>query len=203
MMHSVIEEQMRFFFILGLVACLFGCQTQSKETTKIMANPTVTIRTTLGEIQLELFEDKAPVTVKNFLRYVDEKHYHQTIFHRVIDGFMIQGGGMTSDMKQKTTHEPIHNEADNRLANKRGTIAMARTSEVHSSTAQFFINVVDNNFLDYRNPTPTGYGYCVFGQVTSGMEIVDKIKNAKTTIKKGLQDVPADTIEIKEIVRNQ
>jgi peptidyl-prolyl cis-trans isomerase B (cyclophilin B) len=194
---------MKFFFILGAAACLFGCQTQSKETTKAMANPNVIIKTNLGDIQVELFADKAPLTVNNFLRYVDEKHYHQTIFHRVIDGFMIQGGGMTADMKPKPTHESIFNEADNQLSNKRGTIAMARTSEVHSSTAQFFINVVDNNFLDYRNSTPSGYGYCVFGKVTSGMDIVDKIKNSQTATKKGLQDVPVETIEIKEILRKK
>jgi cyclophilin family peptidyl-prolyl cis-trans isomerase len=193
---------MRFMCFLGIAVLLFGCQTQSKETTKTMTNPLVTIRTNLGEIQLELFEDKAPITVKNFLQYVDEKHYNDTIFHRVIDEFMIQGGGMSSDLKQKSTHDSIRNEADNRLSNKRGTISMARTSEVHSSTSQFFINVVDNTFLDYRNPTPSGYGYCVFGKVVSGMDIVDTIKACKTTIKKGMQDVPVENIEIKEIVRN-
>lgn len=166
-----------------------------------MTMSTVIIRTNLGDIQVELYEDKAPLTVKNFLRYVDEKFYNNTIFHRVIDGFMIQGGGMTAELKPKNPHEPIRNEAENRLSNKSGTIAMARTSEIHSSTSQFFINVADNHFLDYRNPTPSGYGYCVFGKVVSGMEIVDTIKSAKTTTKKGLQDVPVETIEILEIVR--
>lgn len=193
---------MRVFLILAAVTCLIGCQSQNKEEPR-MTNPTVTLRTTLGVIQVELFEDKAPNTVSNFLRYVDEKHYDHTIFHRVIDGFMIQGGGMNVDLKQKSTREAIRNEADNRIANKRGTLAMARTSEVHSATAQFFINVADNGFLDYRNPTPSGFGYCVFGKVISGMEIVDKIKTAATTSKKGMQDVPVDTIEILEIVKNK
>jgi len=192
---------MRLAFILLITTFLFGCQTQTKETLKIMTNPIITICTNLGDIQIELFEDKAPITVKNFLRYVDEKHYDQTIFHRVIDGFMIQGGGFTSDMKQKSTHEPIRNEADNRVSNKRGTLAMARTSEVHSASAQFFINVVDNPFLDYRSSSPSGFGYCVFGQVISGMDVVDKIKICKTTIKNGMQDVPVETIQIKEIFR--
>lgn len=168
-----------------------------------MANPTVTLRTTLGDVQIELLADKAPLTVKNFLRYVDEKHYNHTIFHRVIDGFMIQGGGMNAEMKEKSAHEPVHNEATNRVSNLVGTVAMARTSEVHSASAQFFINVADNTFLDHRNPTPSGYGYCVFGKVTSGMDIVNKIKTAKTTTKKGHENVPIQTIEILEIVRNK
>lgn len=165
-------------------------------------NPIVTMRTTHGEIKLELFANKAPVTVKNFLRYVDENHYNNTIFHRVIDGFMIQGGGLTGEMKEKATHDPIQNEASNGLSNKRGTIAMARTSEIHSATSQFFINVVDNDFLDHRSPTSSGYGYCVFGHVISGMDVVDKIKAAETSTKKGHQDVPLKTIEILEITRD-
>ena len=168
-----------------------------------MTNPTVTIRTNHGDIQVELFADKAPITVKNFLRYVDEKHYNHTIFHRVIDGFMIQGGGMDSEMKEKAVHDSIHNEADNRVSNKIGTLAMARTSEVHSATAQFYINVADNTFLDHRNPTPSGYGYCVFGKVLSGMEVVNKIKAVKTADKKGHQNVPVTAVEIVEIVRNK
>ncbi len=166
-----------------------------------MSNQIVTIRTNLGNIDVELATDKAPTTVTNFLRYVDEKHFNHTIFHRVIDGFMIQGGGFTADMKQKPTHEPIQNEAGNGLQNLRGTLAMARTSDVHSATAQFFINVADNDFLNYRNPTGQGFGYCVFGKVISGMDVVDKIKNAKTGTRKGMQDVPVETIEILEIVR--
>lgn len=161
-----------------------------------MLNPIVKLQTSLGDIEIELFEDKAPETVKNFLRYVDEGHYNETVFHRVIDGFMIQGGGYSEEMKERQTHEPIKNEADNRLSNKKGTIAMARTSDVHSATAQFFINVSDNDFLDHKNPMPTGYGYCVFGKVVSGMDVVDKIKKVKTSSKKGHQDVPVEAIVI-------
>ena len=167
-----------------------------------MNHPTVTIQTNYGNIQLELFDDTAPLTVSNFLRYVDEKHYNQTIFHRVIDNFMIQGGGFSADMQEKKTHEPVRSEADNRLSNKRGTIAMARTSEIHSATSQFYINVADNDFLDYRNPTPSGFGYCVFGKVTAGMEVVDKIKGSGTTTIKGYQDVPSKPAEIIKITRD-
>lgn len=194
---------MRIRLILSLFLALCGCQSLHTKKETNMANPTVTLRTTLGDVQIELLADKAPLTVKNFLRYVDEKHYNNTIFHRVIDGFMIQGGGMTADMKEKSTHESVRNEADNHLSNQVGTIAMARTSEVHSASAQFFINVSDNTFLDYRNPTPSGYGYCVFGKVTSGMDVVNKIKTAKTATKKGHENVPIQTIEILEIVRNK
>lgn len=167
-----------------------------------MKNPTVTIRTNYGDIQAELFADKAPLTVENFLSYVDEKYYNQTIFHRVIDGFMIQGGGLTANMQEKKTHEPIRNEADNRLSNTRGTLAMARTSDIHSATSQFFINVADNDFLNYRNPTPTGFGYCTFGKVSKGMEVVDEIKKVQTTTVKGHENVPVKPVEIIEIVRN-
>ncbi len=194
-------KHMRAFVFAGLFVLLCACQSQKKEE-HVMANPTVKIRTTEGDIQLELFANKAPETVKNFLRYVDEKHYNDTIFHRVIDGFMIQGGGMTADMSEKKTHEPIRNEANNGESNKRGTIAMARTSEVHSATAQFFINVVDNPFLDFHSPSPSGYGYCVFGKVTEGMDVVDKIKNVETSTKKGHQDVPIKAIQIIEIIHS-
>lgn len=190
------KKSLLFVLFLGL---LFGCQKQKNE--ERMSNPVVNIHTSLGDISVELFESKAPDTVKNFLRYVDEKHYDHTIFHRVIDGFMIQGGGFTPEMKQKTVHEPIRNEAENRLSNKAGTIAMARTSEVHSATAQFFINVSDNDFLDFKSPTASGYGYCVFGKVISGMDVVEKIKKVKTTSKKGHQDVPVETVEIIEITK--
>jgi len=193
---------MKAFVFVGLLALLCACQSQNKEE-QFMANPSVTIRTTQGDIQVELFANKAPTTVKNFLRYVDEKHYNNTIIHRVIDGFMIQGGGFTADMKEKSTHEPIQNEASNGVSNKKGTIAMARTSEIHSASSQFFINVVDNDFLDYRNPSPSGYGYCVFGQVTDGMDVVGKIRAAETSTKKGHQDVPIKSIEIIEVAKTQ
>jgi len=193
---------MRILLLLGMISLLFSCQSQNKEQTT-MTGSLVTIRTNKGDIQVELFEDKAPISVQNFLKYVEEKYYDHTVFHRIIDGFMIQGGGMTADMKQKSTHVPIRNEADNLVSNKRGTLAMARTSDVHSATSQFFINVADNHFLDYRNPTPSGFGYCVFGKVVAGMEVVDKIKSVKTGTKNSHQDVPVETIEILEILRNQ
>lgn len=192
---------MRLIYLAISFVFLFGCQSGKKEENLSVANPKVIMRTSKGNIELELFADKAPLTVENFLTYVDQKHYDNTVFHRVIDGFMIQGGGLTSDLKEKGTKNPIRNEADNRISNKRGTIAMARTSEVHSATSQFFINVADNDFLDYRNPTPSGFGYCVFGKVTSGMDVVDKIKNAKTGSQKGHQDVPVESITILEVAR--
>jgi len=143
-------------------------------------NPTVVINTNHGDIQLELAEDKAPKTVANFLSYVKDGHYDGTIFHRVIGNFMIQGGGFTPDFKQKSTKAPIENEANNGLANKRGTIAMARTGAPHSATAQFFINVVDNDFLNFTGKNPRGWGYAVFGKVTKGMEVADKIRAVPT-----------------------
>ena len=138
------------------------------------------IETNLGIIELELDEKKAPITVKNFVDYAKSGHYDNTIFHRVISGFMIQGGGFTADMSQKSTKDPISNEAMNGLKNDRGTIAMARTMVVDSATSQFFINLVDNSFLNFRNPTPNGFGYAVFGKVTKGMDVVDAIAKVPT-----------------------
>ncbi len=174
-----------------------ACKTQTERVS--MSNPTVTIRTTLGDIQVELFENKAPKTVENFLAYVEKKHYNDTLFHRVIDGFMIQGGGLSSEFAEKKTATPVENEASNQLPNTRGTLAMARTSEVHSATSQFFINVNDNDFLNHKNTTPAGYGYCVFGQVIDGMDVVDKIKKVKTGNHKGHQDVPVEPVKILEV----
>jgi peptidyl-prolyl cis-trans isomerase B (cyclophilin B) len=142
--------------------------------------PRVRLETNLGVIVLELNHDKAPKSVDNFLRYVREGHYDGTIFHRVIPNFMIQGGGFTADYKQKSTHDPIANEANNGLLNNRGTIAMARTGDPQSATAQFFINVADNDFLNYSSPTPQGWGYAVFGKVVEGMDVADKIVNTPT-----------------------
>lgn len=166
-------------------------------------HPIVLMETTAGNIKIELYEDKAPESVSNFLQYVDSGHYNGTIFHRVIDGFMIQGGGMTKDMAQKSTKAPIKNEADNGLKNERGTLAMARTSDVNSATSQFFINVANNKALDFTAKTPQGYGYCVFGRVIEGMDVVDKIKNAKTGSKQGHQNVPLETIEIVKVTRSK
>jgi peptidyl-prolyl cis-trans isomerase B (cyclophilin B) len=156
----------------------------------------VKLYTTHGAITLELDAEKAPVTVENFLAYVTGGHYDNTVFHRVIDGFMIQGGGFEPGMKQKPTREPIRNEADNGLKNVRGAIAMARTNDPHSASAQFFINVTDNAFLDFRAPNPQGWGYCVFGKVSDGIDVVDTIRKAKTGNKGGHQDVPSEDIII-------
>ena len=145
-----------------------------------MDMPYVELETTMGNIVIELNQEKAPNTVANFLEYVKSGHYDGTIFHRVIDGFMIQGGGMDANMKEKSTNAPIQNEADNGLKNEVGTIAMARTSDPHSATAQFFINVKDNSFLNFSGKNPQGWGYAVFGKVTEGMDIVNKIKGVPT-----------------------
>ena len=163
--------------------------------TVFAAGPQVEIKTNLGNILLELYPDRAPKTVENFLQYVKEGHYKSTIFHRVIPGFMIQGGGLDKALRQKSTRPPIENEAANGLKNTIGTIAMARTSDPHSASAQFFINVADNAFLNYSAPTDRGYGYTVFGKVTGGMEIVNKIAAIPT----GPGDVPRETIVIEEI----
>jgi peptidyl-prolyl cis-trans isomerase B (cyclophilin B) len=158
----------------------------------------IKLHTNHGVITLNLFADKAPETVANFEQYVKEGHYDGTIFHRVIGNFMIQGGGFEPGMKQKPTRAPIKNEANNGVANKVGTIAMARTMEPHSASAQFFINVADNSFLNHSAPTVQGWGYAVFGEVVEGMDVVEKIKGAATTMKAGHQDVPVDDVIIEK-----
>ena len=167
------------------------------------ANPKVTIKTSKGDIEVELYQDKAPVTVKNFLSYVDKGHYKGTIFHRVIDGFMIQGGGFDKDMKEKSVGAPIKNEADNGLKNETGTLAMARTQIVDSATAQFFINVNDNAFLDHRTKNEAGYGYAVFGKVIKGMPVVNQIKSVKTGSRAPYEDVPVEAVVILDITRKK
>ncbi len=162
----------------------------------------VTIKTSMGDIRLELFEKEAPETVRNFLSYVDDGHYRNTLFHRVIDGFMIQGGGFDTEFRQKPTRAPIKNEATNQISNETGTIAMARTSVVDSATSQFFINVADNRFLDFKAPTPQHYGYCVFGKVVDGMDVVDRIRQVKTGRRGMHQDVPVENVVILDIVRD-
>jgi cyclophilin family peptidyl-prolyl cis-trans isomerase len=162
----------------------------------------LTIKTSLGDIKIELFEKEAPETVKNFLSYVKEGFYKDTIFHRVIPGFMVQGGGFDTGFIQKPTHAPVKNEAANQLANKRGTLAMARTMVVDSATSQFFINLVDNDFLNFRAPTPQFYGYCVFGKVTEGMEVVDAIAQVKTGNRGMHQDVPVENVTILDVVED-
>jgi len=159
----------------------------------------VIIRTTFGEIKLELDAEKAPVTVANFLNYAREGFYDGTIFHRVIDNFMIQGGGFDTDMQQKTGGKSIENEADNGLKNDFGTVAMARTMEPHSATAQFFINVKDNDFLNHTGKNMQGWGYTVFGKVTEGTEVLDKIRAVPTSSSGGHQDVPRDPVIIESV----
>ncbi|PTQ80682.1 peptidyl-prolyl cis-trans isomerase B (cyclophilin B) [Nitrosospira multiformis] len=163
----------------------------------------IRLHTNYGDIMLELDHEKAPVTVQNFIDYVNSGYYDNTIFHRVIDEFMIQGGGFEPGMIQKKTRAPIANEAGNGLKNDKYTIAMARTSDPHSATGQFFINVKDNDFLNYKSPTAQGYGYCVFGKVVEGMDVVDKIKKVKTGTRSGHQDVPVENaiLEKAEIIQ--
>lgn len=162
-------------------------------------NPVVRMSTSLGVVELELLPEKAPVTVRNFLDYVAAGHYDGTVFHRVIPGFMIQGGGFEPGMRQKDTREPVSNEADNGLKNTRGTVAMARTVEPHSATAQFFINVADNDFLDHRDKTLRGWGYAVFGRVVKGMDVVDRIVHVHTTSVGPYQDVPRTDVVIQKM----
>jgi cyclophilin family peptidyl-prolyl cis-trans isomerase len=163
-------------------------------------NPSAVIRTSMGEIQLELYADKAPVSVENFVNYAKSGYYDGTIFHRVIGNFMIQGGGFTPDMQKKTTGEPIQNEAANGLKNKRGTIAMARTNNPHSATSQFFINVNDNTDLDYTGEgSSREWGYTVFGRVTSGMSVVDSIRFVPTGRVQGFSDVPKEPVVIESV----
>jgi peptidyl-prolyl cis-trans isomerase B (cyclophilin B) len=200
-------KRMTWCLILGLAAAMAApAQGEAEAGTPDMPAPEetqqaeetdmVVIKTSLGDIKVKLAADKAPLTVANFLSYAEAGHYNGTIFHRVIDGFMIQGGGFDANMRQKPTKAPIKNEAANGLANKRGTLAMARTMVVDSATSQFFINVKDNAFLDFQAPTPQGFGYCVFGEVVEGMDVVDRIKGVRTGMKAGMSDVPLETVEI-------
>ncbi|MER2493720.1 peptidylprolyl isomerase [Catenovulum sediminis] len=158
----------------------------------------ITFTTNFGDIKIQLFADKAPETAANFLQYAREGFYNNTIFHRVIDGFMIQGGGMESGMQEKPTKAPIKNEANNGISNKVGTLAMARTMDPHSASSQFFINVANNTFLDFRAESMDGWGYCVFGEVVEGMDVVEKIKNVKTGNHGMHQDVPVEEVIITE-----
>src|SRR5262249_26175477 len=190
------EKRMRIRTLAAALTALVGA------TAVQAANPIVVLETSKGDIKIELFQDKAPITVKNFLQYVDDKHYDGTIFHRVIPTFMIQGGGYESGQKvekgeEKKTRDPIKNESDNGLLNKRGTLAMARTPKPDSATAQFFINVEDNKFLDRANAKDK-VGYAVFGKVIEGMDVVDKIKKVKTRviIPDVLEDVPVEDVVI-------
>ncbi|MEW5757090.1 MAG: peptidylprolyl isomerase [Pseudomonadota bacterium] len=182
--------------ILALTLGLAGALTAGAA---LADNPKVKLETNMGSITIELYPDKAPKTVQNFLDYANSGFYEGTIFHRVINGFMIQGGGFTQDYAQKQTKAPVQNEADNGLTNDRGTVAMARTNDPHSATAQFFINVVDNGFLNHSGKTPRGWGYAVFGKVTEGMDVVDQIKAVKTGARGPFsQDAPLSPVVIKK-----
>ena len=161
-----------------------------------LAAPQVALQTSMGRIVLELDDARAPGTVANFLQYVREGHYDGTVFHRVINGFMIQGGGMTADMKEKPTRPGIRNEASNGLKNAAYTVSMARTPDPHSASAQFFINVANNDFLNFSSPTPQGWGYAVFGKVVEGADVIEKIKGVKTGSRAGHQDVPVEDVVV-------
>jgi cyclophilin family peptidyl-prolyl cis-trans isomerase len=187
-MHKFLVSGLALIFVLVAVV-------------PVMAAGSVVIETSLGNITVELDSAKAPVSVDNFLAYVDAGFYDGTIFHRVIRDFMIQGGGFSEDFKQKPTKPPIKNEAANGLKNLRGTIAMARTGVVDSATSQFFINHKDNPFLDHRAPNPRDFGYAVFGRVTAGMEVVDRIATTPTGVRNGFQDVPQQAVLIKSVRR--
>jgi len=186
--------------ICGLAATgilfAFASNTQAEENTI-----EVIMKTTQGDITIELYPDKAPISVENFLSYVDEKFFNGTIFHRVISNFMIQGGGWTVDFIKKPTHGPIKNEATNGLSNEKYTLALGRTMDPHSAAAQFYINLKHNSHLDNQDTTDEGYGYCVFGKVISGQEVVDTIGNMRTMTKQGMRDVPRETVEIISVQR--
>jgi cyclophilin family peptidyl-prolyl cis-trans isomerase len=190
--------------VSALQGCAKGPETAAApKAAPVATGPIVVVKTNKGSFEVELYPDKAPATVKNFLDYVDAGHYNGTIFHRVIKDFMIQGGGFVPDGQQKPTKPPVKNEANNGLKNTRGTIAMARTAVVDSATSQFFINHGDNAFLDFKNETPQGYGYCVFGKVISGMDVVDAIANSPKGDKQPgvFQDRPKDEVIIESITR--
>ncbi len=193
--------------LLSAVFLLFSCNSETKveeankkESGK-MENPVVVFETSMGNFEVELYETQAPETVKNFLQYVDDGFYNNTIFHRVIDNFMIQGGGFDTHFVQKKTRAPIKNEADNGLKNEEGTLCMARTSDPHSATAQFFINVRTNPHLDFRSKDIQGWGYAVFGKVKTGMDTIKKIKVVKTGMRGMHQDVPAEDVVVTKVTR--
>ena len=167
---------------------------------EMATNTIITVKTSLGDIKLELFNDKAPITAENFEKYIKSNYFTNSIFHRVIKDFMVQGGGFTPEMEEKETMSPIKNEANNKISNERGTIAMARTNDPHSASAQFFINLKDNTFLDFKSETTQGWGYCVFGKVIEGIEVIDEIAMVDTGSYGPHQDVPKDPVIIKEII---
>jgi peptidyl-prolyl cis-trans isomerase B (cyclophilin B) len=187
------------WWMKGLLVAVLSCavaMTLGSEANAAGKNPQVKLATTMGDIVLELYPDKAPATVANFLQYVKDGFYNGTVFHRVINGFMIQGGGMDANLKQKATRAPIKNEADNGLKNEPYTIAMARTSDPNSATSQFFINVANNQALNHRDKTPAGWGYAVFGRVIQGKDVVDKIKAVPTSTQGRYENVPTTPVTI-------
>lgn len=186
-----------FFFIFAIFNIAFA---QCGFCARQQADPVVKLETNFGDITLRLDARKAPLTTANFIQYVKSGHYDGTIFHRVIKNFMIQGGGMTADMKEKRVNAPIHNEANNGLQNRKYTIAMARTAEPHSASSQFFINTKDNKFLDFKSQTPQGWGYAVFGKVIQGADVVDRIEAVATGRKGFYEDVPQSPVIIKKAV---
>ena len=185
---------MKKIWLIVFITLIFGVNNLMAKIT----DPIVRLETSLGDIIIELYPEQAPTSCANFLTYVNEGFYDGLIFHRVIRNFVIQGGGFAPGLKQRKTKEPIKNEASNGLSNKRGTIAMARTMDIDSATSQFFINLSDNDFLDFKNISPQGYGYAVFGKIISGMDVVDRIQNSKTTIVGQFSDVPKQDIVIKK-----
>lgn len=193
------------FLMSRILTCFFAFSLlflQSKGFTMdkpVSKNPVVLVKTSMGDIKIELYPEKAPVSVENFLQYVNSGHYKGTIFHRVIPGFMVQGGGFAKDMKQKPTKAPIKIESDNGLKNERGTVAMARTSDPNSATSQFFINDQNNDFLNFKDKTTRGYGYTVFGKVIDGMPVVDKIIKVKTSSQGMHENVPVEPVEILDV----
>jgi peptidyl-prolyl cis-trans isomerase B (cyclophilin B) len=187
----------KILWMIFVATALFGAAAVTLQA----ANPQVLMKTSKGDITIELFQDKAPVSVKNFLSYVDEKYYDGLIFHRVIKGFMVQGGGMTADMHEKSSQPAIKNEASNGLKNDRGTLAMARTMEINSATCQFFINLVNNDFLNHVPNDPEKFGYAVFAKVVAGMDIVDAIGAVPTGSKGGHRDVPREPVTIVSVTR--
>ena len=202
-------QYLRIAIIIGLAGALSSCQneptTNSKQEKQSMhpaaVNHLVLIETSMGTIKAELWTDKAPQTVENFLSYTDKEFYDGLIFHRVIDGFMIQGGGFTPEMQQKAPGKPIKNEATAELTNDHGTLAMARNDKIHSATAQFFINLADNAFLNHKSKSPAEFGYCVFGKVVEGLDVVDTIGKVKTSTVGQFGDVPVEPVLIKSIRR--
>ena len=197
--HTIKGGNMLKHILLGLTVMIFALSLV--QTGQAADTIEVVMKTTKGDMTIELYPDKAPKSVENFLSYVDDDFYAGTVFHRVIKGFMIQGGGLTPELNEKPTKPPIENEADNGLKNKKYTIAMARTMDPHSATSQFFINHADNAFLDHTSKTADGWGYCVFGKVIEGQDVVEAIANTKTMTKKGMRDVPRETIEIISVER--